>query len=573
MTISTVISDVTQDGDGSNRSWTWNFLIPDDESLQIIVTDVDGTETVVSTNFTVTGIGLETGGTLTYPTVASGLDPLTDTDKLTINRIVANTQPRKIRNQRRYDPQVVEDALDRLTMQVQQNSNGLARSVQIPISSSESPENYIATITALKNEASASALAASNSADAMAADAIATAADRVQTGLDADATAADAIATAADVVTATTQAGIATTKANEASASAAAAAASAAEGLYNNVVTLTNADSPYVPAAAEEGTLYRLDMTSGAIVLNLSALSVYGEDMKFGFVKVDASGNAATINRGGTDTISGNTSITLSTKYETHVIVGDSATGTWIDTVQTTGIADNSVTNAKLAQMPTLTIKGNDTGGTANTKDLTVAEVLAMLSVYTQAQVDSAIAAIGTGAKTLIRTITLSNQADAVFDASDLTGYDRYKIEFQNVLPVTDGAYLYLVGSVNDGSTYIGSPYQVQGSRVQSSTLANYFTGSEAFARLTSNGIGVGGTSEGGATGTLDLGNWTSGGVNYKYAHIVSMFTKSDGNTEKLDGQIGIYGAGAAAGNVNNIKIYCSTGNLNTGKIKLYGIS
>lgn len=141
----------------------------------------------------------------------------------------------------------------------------------------------------------------------------------------------------------------AATSETNAAASEAAAAASAAEGMYNDVITLTNADSPYVPTAGQEGTLFRLDTTSGDIDINLSALSVYAEDMKFSFVKVDASANQGNVNRGGTDTLNGGTALTLDIQYETHSIVGDSATGTWIDIVHTTGVPDGSITEPKLA--------------------------------------------------------------------------------------------------------------------------------------------------------------------------------------------------------------------------------
>jgi len=49
----------------------------------------------------------------------------------------------------------------------------------------------------------------------------------------------------------------------------------------------------------------------------------------------------------------------------------------------TATIQANVVTNSKLAQMPTLTLKGNNTGGTANALDLTVAQVNTMLGDVT----------------------------------------------------------------------------------------------------------------------------------------------------------------------------------------------
>jgi hypothetical protein len=47
--------------------------------------------------------------------------------------------------------------------------------------------------------------------------------------------------------------------------------------------------------------------------------------------------------------------------------------------VVTLNIATNGVTNALMAQMPTLTLKGNNTGGTANALDLTAAQTMTML--------------------------------------------------------------------------------------------------------------------------------------------------------------------------------------------------
>ena len=68
----------------------------------------------------------------------------------------------------------------------------------------------------------------------------------------------------------------------------------------------------------------------------------------------------------------GNQSITLS---------GD-VTGSGTGTIVTT-IGANVVSNSKLAQMLAYTIKGNDTGSTANAADLTATQITGMLNVFT----------------------------------------------------------------------------------------------------------------------------------------------------------------------------------------------
>lgn len=76
-------------------------------------------------------------------------------------------------------------------------------------------------------------------------------------------------------------------------------------------------------------------------------------------------------------------------------------------------VATNGVTNAMLAQMPTLTFKGNSTGGTANAADLTVAQAKTMLNLAGTNTGDQTITLTGdvTGSGTGSFGATIANNA------------------------------------------------------------------------------------------------------------------------------------------------------------------
>lgn len=97
-------------------------------------------------------------------------------------------------------------------------------------------------------------------------------------------------------------------------ASAALSAAYAAASNWGDVVYLTSASSPYTVTGTQSGTLFSVDTTSGSVTINLPSIASLNLTGAFtlGFLKSDTSANTITINRNGTDTISGGTSHVIS---------------------------------------------------------------------------------------------------------------------------------------------------------------------------------------------------------------------------------------------------------------------
>lgn len=130
MTLSTQTTKVTVLGNGAQSVFTYSFLLPTAGQYALYYTDADGLISLVSqANYTVSGIGVATGGTFTY--LPSGV-PIATGTSLTLVRAVPNTQIYEFGNQGAYYPQQVEGALDRLDMQVQQLQTLANLSFKVP---------------------------------------------------------------------------------------------------------------------------------------------------------------------------------------------------------------------------------------------------------------------------------------------------------------------------------------------------------------------------------------------------------------------------------------------------------
>ena len=101
----------TYQGDGSNRVWNISFEFTDSSQIKF---KVNGQE--VTTNFALNTVAK----TLTYPTVASELDPLTSADEIIIYRDTSITQNIDFTNGGPLNAEMIEDGLDKLTMVAQE---------------------------------------------------------------------------------------------------------------------------------------------------------------------------------------------------------------------------------------------------------------------------------------------------------------------------------------------------------------------------------------------------------------------------------------------------------------------
>ncbi len=114
MTVSSTSSRVVYAGDGTTTAFPFAFKVLQAADLAVVYTDATGTDFTLSpAQYGASGLGLDAGGTVTYPLAGSPIAPATT---LTIYRNAAAVQPASLSNQGAMWPQAIEAALDRIVM-------------------------------------------------------------------------------------------------------------------------------------------------------------------------------------------------------------------------------------------------------------------------------------------------------------------------------------------------------------------------------------------------------------------------------------------------------------------------
>ena len=125
MTVSSETRSVRHQGDGVTTLWAYGFLVPTAGEVLVRVYDTttDTFTTISDSNYSITGVGNVSGGTITYPTSGS---PLASTQFLYISRVVGYTQDMSISENGGFDSDVLEAQLDDIVFQIQQVKDAVA---------------------------------------------------------------------------------------------------------------------------------------------------------------------------------------------------------------------------------------------------------------------------------------------------------------------------------------------------------------------------------------------------------------------------------------------------------------
>ncbi len=187
MTIASTVSAETMLGNGSTRSFPFTFRVWPGE-VQVVITDPTAKATDVTPLAHIalnSAQGSSPGGQVTYP-AAETSPPLPAGWSLTVLRDMDFLQNVRLVNAARFDPVVMEQALDRLTATDQQLHEENARAVKVVVGSAQAAADLLDEVLDAAKTAKASEGNAAGSAAAAAQSEAGAAISAAQAKADAD---------------------------------------------------------------------------------------------------------------------------------------------------------------------------------------------------------------------------------------------------------------------------------------------------------------------------------------------------------------------------------------------------
>jgi hypothetical protein len=187
-------------------------------------------------------------------------------------------------------------------------------------------------------------------------------------------------------------------------------------------------------------------------------------------------------------------------------------------------------------------------------------------------------AAGGASAMTLISTQTASSSASISF--TGLSGYDKYMLIYENVVPSSvTGASFYMQFGTGGGPTYVTSGYYIYEFQRTSNSAGTANNAANAIS-YPNQSIWYFGSNTGVAANTtvcsgscLFTGITSSGGKNYSFnTYAYDTNNAPSGNVPAYEIDYGV-GYSANSSTVTALKFYPSNGNFTSGTFSLYGIS
>ena len=137
MTLTTTTNRASYAGDGVETEFAIPFQFPDAADIEAVLRDAMGNAALwlENTHYSLTGAGNPAGGTLSVLVATIDHTPASG-ETLIIRRIVPETQEADYPGGGAFPMTAHEQALDKLTMLVQQHSETLARAPRIPVTTS-----------------------------------------------------------------------------------------------------------------------------------------------------------------------------------------------------------------------------------------------------------------------------------------------------------------------------------------------------------------------------------------------------------------------------------------------------